>query len=1243
MTIKIHALSSLGVGLAWLLSGGFTQVSLAQETAVAEVQAKASPQVQVAIEDKDAAFTANRTVSKMRSLTNAERKAAAQRAAERRKKLGIVTLRAPVTTQPLRRGSSPLSFGTQTGSNGCSATYGVPCGSMDFFGTIPNYAMSKFPASGTTSVQAGVGIRKFVDTLAGLGPANHSTLNNNFIPVAVPFATKPTGVPDDGDYYEIGLLDYTTQFNSDLPNTTQVRGYADLNPSAADNNAHYLGPMIIAQSNRPVRVRFKNQLSPTSKLFMPVDRTIMGAGLGPDGQNYSTNRANMHLHGGNTPWISDGTPHQWTVPIGDTTSSIKKGVSAVDVPDMPASGDGQMTFFYTNQQSGRLLWYHDHSYGITRLNVYAGEAAGYLIHDASEQDLIDGTNTTGVNSALKTVIPNNAGVDQTTGATGGGLYKWGIPLIFQDKTFVPPPTQLTAQDPTWNWGAEGNLWFPHVYMTNQSPSNPDNSGVNAMGRWDLGAWFWPPMTASTVAHAPIPCGTGASILTTGYPSGSLCPPNPNPSLVPEAFMDTPVVNGIAYPTLTLPQGVYRFRMLNAANDRFFNFSLFYAADKDGNVCKSGYPNPNSLGTTNVVPSSFSSCTEVKMVDAIPHRATTNANDHLAQCSSDTLTNGAAGGSGGTNGCYPASWPTDGRDGGVPDPSTAGPAFIQIGTEAGVLPAPVVIDPTPIGYNYNRRDVVVLNVANKALFVGPAERADVIVDLSQVPAGSTLMLYNDSPAPVPGFDSRLDTYTGDPDQTDIGGAPTTLPGYGPNIRTVMQIHITSGSTTAYNLSDLQTALPVLFAATQPAIIVPEKTYSAAAIGGTPDKNTYSRIGDTSITFTPIGGSSTTKPLGSNAIHELFEADYGRMNSILGVELPLTSYSTQTTIPLAYVDPPTEVLKDGEVQLWKVTHNGVDSHAIHFHLVNVQLINRIGWDGAIRPPDPNELGWKETVRMNPLEDAVVAMKPVKMTLPSSFPIGDSVRLLDPTRAENATNAAGMPGFTNIDPLTNNPTTTYNTSYNFGWEYVWHCHLLGHEESDMMRPLVFDVNSPPTPSNLTGAIVSGGNQLNWQFTNVSGANAATNLKVQRAPLNGAFTDLTGATALSTSTTTYTDTTATGTFSYRVVSYNSTGLSGPSNTVTLLRLAAPTNLTAPPASVAATSLILNWTAPSPNTGVTGYAIQRSADGTTGWTTVGTSISTSFRSTGLTTKTTYYYRVQATGNGGATSAFTSALSVTTK
>ena len=47
----------------------------------------------------------------------------------------------------------------------------------------------------------------------------------------------------------------------------------------------------------------------------------------------------------------------------------------------------------------------------------------------------------------------------------------------------------------------------------------------------------------------------------------------------------------------------------------------------------------------------------------------------------------------------------------------------------------------------------------------------------------------------------------------------------------------------------------------------------------------------------------------------------------------------------------------------------------------------------------------------------------------------------------------GFTNINPKTGQPITTTpttNVMANFGHEYVWHCHILGHEENDMMRPL-------------------------------------------------------------------------------------------------------------------------------------------------------------------------------------------------
>jgi hypothetical protein len=220
----------------------------------------------------------------------------------------------------------------------------------------------------------------------------------------------------------------------------------------------------------------------------------------------------------------------------------------------------------------------------------------------------------------------------------------------------------------------------------------------------------------------------------------------------------------------------------------------------------------------------------------------------------------------------------------------------------------------------------------------------------------------------------------------------------------------------------------------------------------------------------------------------------MNATLGIELPFTNFNTQTTIPLGYIDPLTEDLVDsvttGSVvatdgtQIWKITHNGVDTHAIHFHLFNVQVINRVGWDGAIRPPDPNELGWKETVRMNPLEDCIVAMRPVAPTLP--FKIGDSIRPLDPTMAVDDPISV-------TNPADGNPITIPNSMTNFGWEYVWHCHLLGHEENDMMRPIRFAV-SPAAPTGL-GATPGAGPQVALAWTNTWTVPAATNNLIERS----------------------------------------------------------------------------------------------------------------------------------------------------
>jgi len=907
------------------------------------------------------------------------------------------------------------------------------------------YRVGDVTPSNVGRVASGTGVRKFVDSLPGLGAGNANNLGQ-YIPVAIPDTTTYPGA----DYYEIELVQYTEQMHSDLPPTT-LRGYRQANTSDPTvSQPHYLGPAVVAQRDKPVRIKFTNKLptGTTGDLFLPVDTSVMGAGMGPLDmpgmpgmkENYTQNRATLHLHGGLVPWISDGTPHQWTTPAGEDTQ-YPKGVSVQYVPDMWFDADGN-------------------------------------------------------------IVPS--GTPDATNVSQGVIPADQIPLVIQDKTFVPDDTQLAASDPTWDkakWGGKGSLWYPHVYMPNQNPADP--GGMNAFGRWHYGPWFWPP--TQNIEHGPV--------LNPYYDpinapwEARYMPGTPTPSMAMEAFMDTPVVNGTVYPYLEVQPKAYRFRILNAADDRFWNLQL-YQAD----------PAITTLdGRTN---------TEVKMVPAVK----------------------TAG--------FPETWPIDGRDGGVPDPATVGPDMIQIGTEGGFLPAPAVISNQPVDWNMDPTTFNMGNVSSHGLLLGTAERADVIIDFSRY-AGKTIILYNDAPAPFPAIDPRYDYYTGAPDLTDTGGAPTPLAGYGPNTRTIMQIKVAAApSSPAFNLARLQAAFastditPGVFAASQDTILVPNADYNSA-YNKTFPIDTYSRIFDTSLTVQTVSGTTLTIPFEPKAIQdeqgEAFDTAYGRQSGFLGLELPFTTAGNQNFVLYPYASPPVDIVVDSVTpaepspgdgtQIWKITHNGVDTHTIHFHLFNVQLINRVAWDNSISPPDPNELGWKETVRVNPLEDTIVALRPIAPTQPFKLP--NSIRPIDPTKPLGEELMGGPGGFLDTNGL---PVTVDNELVNFGWEYVYHCHLLAHEEMDMMHGLAFAV-APEAPSDLVATGSSPAVDLSWTDNSLN----ETGFTVQWADSDtGPWTTLTAAVpaaAGESSTVNYTDTSVfVGTRYYRVFASNEvgSGLSG-------------------------------------------------------------------------------------------------------
>ncbi len=989
------------------------------------------------------------------------------------------------------------------------------------------------------------GLRKFVDTLPGLGPAGANNLGQ-YIPVAVKDTTTYAG----SEYYEIALVEYYEQMHSDLPgpfnpNTpgalgTKLRGYVQIEPPGSAttpagslhvllpgvtyngqqiygyDKPHYLGPVIVAQGAAhgvtgtaglpvPARIKFYNLLPPTSaggNLFIPVDESIPGAGYGPAlpggaGDKFSQNRATIHLHGNNTVWISDGNTHQWITPANEG-SKYPAGVSARNVPGMGTACDGDaanpgrpgssgcMTFFYTNAQSARLMFYHDHAMGITRLNVLAGEAAGYVITDAVDQDMINGTNVSGVN------------IDPATGnpcATSTGCAKVlpdiGIPLVIQDKTFVEAAT-VFAQDPTWNWGTgprdpntgkitgavDGDLWYPHIYMSAENPW--DLTGTNPFGRWMYGPWFNPPVP-TCVNGGPIGCLDVGPVPNPYHqadcdlvPPGPGCtapweppmmPGTPNPSIAGEGFLDTPVVNGTVYPVLEVEPKAYRFRILNAANDRMFNLQLYVAADKTA---------PTTAGTTGYV---LCDGVMTRTDGTLPPAAdcTEVAMRLLTQSDQNQVANTPSG---------------------LPVEATRGPVWWQIGTEGGFLPAPVVVPQQPVGWNMDATVFNVGNVNQHSLLLGSAERADVVVDFTSF-AGKTLILYNDAPAAFPAGVATYDYFTGVANQMDVGGAPTTQPGYGPNTRTIMQIRVSKPLTTPtadVTLANLQkvfaktAAKRGVFEVSQDPVIVPQSAYNSAYNTTFPTTvpAQFGQIADTSKTFNPIDPSTgtllpttVTLPFEMKAMHDemsgVYDTMFGRMSGMLGVSLPTSP--VHVLIPYGYSSPPTDlvqgsvpgtpvaVLPDG-TQIWRIFHNGVDTHTIHTHLFHSQLLNRVSQDGLVMmPPDQEELGWKDTFRINPLEITYLAMRPTVPT-PQELPfeVPDSVRLIDPTLPEGATLPPPAPAGW-FDPAGNGITEILNHFVNFGWEYVWHCHILAHEEMDMMHSLVFAV-PPVAPTGLTAA---------------------------------------------------------------------------------------------------------------------------------------------------------------------------------
>ncbi len=206
------------------------------------------------------------------------------------------------------------------------------------------------------------------------------------------------------------------------------------------------------------------------------------------------------------------------------------------------------------------MFYHDHAFGITRLNVYAGEAAGYLITDAVE-----------------------AGPDQRherdrrqSGPAEDPARSSAFPWSSRTRPSSMPPT-IDAQDPTWNWGSTpgtpvtGDLWMPHVYMPNQNPYDLERHErlrpvalrplvLAADDRYRLR-----PRPESLLRPAQRALGDRRTM-----PARPIRPWPWRRSWTRRSSTARSIL------TSKWSRRLYRFRVLNACNDRFVNLQLYKA-------------------------------------------------------------------------------------------------------------------------------------------------------------------------------------------------------------------------------------------------------------------------------------------------------------------------------------------------------------------------------------------------------------------------------------------------------------------------------------------------------------------------------------------------------------------------------------------------------------------------------------------------------------------------------------------
>jgi FtsP/CotA-like multicopper oxidase with cupredoxin domain len=363
----------------------------------------------------------------------------------------------------------------------------------------------------------------------------------------------------------------------------------------------------------------------------------------------------------------------------------------------------------------------------------------------------------------------------------------------------------------------------------------------------------------------------------------------------------------------------------------------------------------------------------------------------------------------------------------------GPPLWQIGTDGGYLDFPVKIDPNAPPNQLQK------------LLIMPGERADLIIDFAGLAPGTRLIMRNVAKTPYPAGDTVNGSTLGRVMQFRVipgGGVDNSYdPAGGGALRSPM----------------VRLADPVA-GTLAPGVVAQKKR-----------QMTLNEVQEPPTTVNGVDFEGGPEEVLVNNTHWSGKDENGNVR-------PDFTAITVGGITTGYSELP----REGETEVWEIINTTADAHPIHLHLVQFQLINRQSFDvrkymaayaqayggtivsgfgppldynlpnadgavggnpavgfflkGPTRPPETNEAGWKDTIMMRPGQVTRIAVRWAPIYLPVNTPATDLFYPFDP-------------------------------SGEFQRGYVWHCHIIDHEDNEMMRPDIVELNpaAPPPGARL------------------------------------------------------------------------------------------------------------------------------------------------------------------------------------